>query len=190
MRLGDVEAVNRSNWDPSDGSSILFLDLTAVSEPGVLMPPREIAAEDAPSRARRQARIGDILVSTVRPNLRGFARVHEAADNLIASTDFVLVTPTDLAVGSFIYHHVLTPQFAGYLEGATTGQAYPVVRSSDVEAYALPLPTLPEQQAIATALEGVDTAVEVAREELAGLRWLKESTADALLTGRVRVKAR
>ena len=64
------------------------------------------------------------------------------------------------------------------------------MRSSDVEAYALPLPTLPEQQAIATALEGVDTAVEVAREELAGLRLLKESTADALLTGRVRVKAR
>ena len=50
-----------------------------------------------------------------------------------------------------------------------------------------PLPTLAEQQAIADVLDGVDAAIEVAREEAAGLRLLKESTADALLSGRMRV---
>ena len=50
VRLGDVAEVNRSNWDPSDESTILYLDLTAVSQPGVLLPPRELTAEDAPSR--------------------------------------------------------------------------------------------------------------------------------------------
>ena len=49
------------------------------------------------------------------------------------------------------------------------------------------LPPLAEQQAIASTLDGVDAAVEVARDEVAELRSLKESTADALLTGRVRV---
>ena len=49
------------------------------------------------------------------------------------------------------------------------------------------LPSFAEQQAIAATLDRVDAALEVAREELAGLRLLKESTADALLTGRVRV---
>ncbi len=44
-----------------------------------------------------------------------------------------------------------------------------------------------DTQATAAVLEGVDGAMEVAREELAGLRLLKESTADALLTGRLRV---
>ena len=52
----------------------------------------------------------------------------------------------------------------------------------------LPLPSLQEQRAIAVALDGVDATVQVAREELAGLRLLKESTADAVLTGRVRMK--
>ena len=188
VRLGDVAEINRSNWNPADGSSILYLDLTAVTAPGVLLPPREIDAAEAPSRARRRVSAGDILVSTVRPNLRGFARVHKAPDNLIASTGFAVVTPSEGTDGSFIYHHVMTPQFAGYLEGATTGQAYPAVRPSDVAAYTLPLPPLAEQQAIAPALDGVDAAVEVARWETNLLKCLKKSAADALLTGRVRAK--
>ena len=51
----------------------------------------------------------------------------------------------------------------------------------------LPLPPLPEQQAIAATLDGVDATLEKAYRERDGLGLLKESTADALLTGRVRV---
>ena len=56
-----------------------------------------------------------------------------------------------------------------------------------IQAMNFPLPPASEQQAIAAALDGVDASVEVAREQTAGLRFLKSSTADALLTGRVRV---
>ena len=51
----------------------------------------------------------------------------------------------------------------------------------------IPLPPLPEQRAITAVLDGVDDVVERAREERDALRSLKEATADALLTGRVRV---
>ena len=51
----------------------------------------------------------------------------------------------------------------------------------------LPLPPLPEQQAIAATLDGVDATLEKTYRERDGLGLLKESTADALLTGRVRV---
>ena len=40
---------------------------------------------------------------------------------------------------------------------------------------------------MAKLLDGVDVTLERAREERAGLQLLKESTADALLTGRVRM---
>ena len=51
----------------------------------------------------------------------------------------------------------------------------------------VPIPSIPEQQAIAGLLDGVDLAVGEAKRERYGLQLLKESAADALLTGRVRV---
>ena len=51
----------------------------------------------------------------------------------------------------------------------------------------VPIPSLPEQQAIAGLLDGVDVAIGQAKHETNMLKLLKESTADALLTGRVRI---
>ena len=62
------------------------------------------------------------------------------------------------------------------------------INQQDVSQLPFPLPALTEQQAIAAVLNGVEVAAQVAREEAAGLRLLKESAADALLTGRVRVR--
>ncbi len=78
-------------------------------------------------------------------------------------------------------------------------QNYPLIRAlgqgsnqdalncNVIQGMKFPLPPPPEQLAIAAALDGVDAAVDVARGELAGLRLLKESTADTLLTGQVRM---
>ena len=114
----------------------------------MLAPPRELAAKDAPSRARRRVQAGDILVSTVRPNLRGFARVTAAPVNLIASTGFAVVTAIRVD-GSLLYHHIMTDEFANYLEESTTGQAYPAVRAIDVANFRFAVGPLPEQQTFA-----------------------------------------
>lgn len=189
VRLGEVTEINRLNWDPSEGSPILYLDLTAITSPGSLAPPTELTAADAPTRARRRVQSGDILVSTVRPNLRGFARVCEAQENLVASTGYAVVSPRPIVEGSFVYHHVMTTRFAIYLEGAATGQAYPAVRPGDVGDFRLPVPSLREQQIMAELLDSVDASVAELRKEREGLQSLKDSTADALLTGRKRISA-
>ena len=46
--------------------------------------------------------------------------------------------------------------------------------------------SLPEQHAVAAMLDGVDAAIESAREERHSLNALKQSTGEALLTERVR----
>lgn len=187
-RLGDVVHINRDSWLPRDEEEIIhYLDLTAVFAPGSVAEPRKIISTEAPSRARRRVHSGDVLVSTVRPNLRGFARITGARHNLIASTGFAVLSPRQSTIGSYIYHHVMTPCFAAYLENATTGQAYPAVRPADVAAYKLSLPPLSEQRAIASVLDSVDATIERAREERRVLSSAATSVADALLTGRVRV---
>ena len=65
--------------------------------------------------------------------------------------------------------------------------AQPNINAAEYSSLSIPLPPLPEQEAIAGLLDGVDVTLERARTERDGLQLLKESTADALLTGRVRV---
>ena len=182
VRLGDVVEINQRNWDPRDGAPILYLDLTAVIAPGRLDEPKELAASDAPSRARRRVLSGDILVSTVRPNLRGFARVQKAAGNLVASTGFAVLTPSTEVEGSFVYHHVMTEQFAARLEAAATGQAYPAVRPDDVNNYSIALPPLPEQRAIAEVLDSIDEAIEHTEAVIAATETLRDALLHELLT--------
>ena len=51
----------------------------------------------------------------------------------------------------------------------------------------VPLPPMTEQRTIADSVEGVDATLSKARQERDSLQSLKVSSADALLTGRVRV---
>ena len=73
------------------------------------------------------------------------------------------------------------------LEQFANVSAVPSITGSRLQREFIPHPPLSEQQAIAALLDGVDVTLERARTERDGLQLLKESTADALLTGRVRV---
>ena len=70
---------------------------------------------------------------------------------------------------------------------ATPGVSQANINPTSLKSLVIPLPPLPEQRAIATALDGVDEAIERGRMETDMLQSLKSSAADALLTGRVRV---
>lgn len=51
-----------------------YLDIAAIEQTGIIGRSRPLRFSEAPSRARRVVHKGDILVSTVRPYLRNFAR--------------------------------------------------------------------------------------------------------------------
>ena len=182
VRLGKVADINRCAWKPTDDSRILYLDLTSVLAPGRLAPPKEILTEEAPTRARRKVCSGDILISTVRPYLQGFARVRKAQSNLVCSTGFAVLTPLTGVNESFLYHEVMTPWFLLYLQGAMTGQAYPAVRPDDVAGYGMPLPPLPEQRAIAAVLDSIDEAIEDTGAVIAATERLRDALLHRLLT--------
>ena len=61
------------------------------------------------------------------------------------------------------------------------------INSTQLKSMRIPLPMLQEQQTIVDTLDSVDQMVEQARAERTALQSSKASTADALLTGRVRV---
>ena len=73
---------------------------------------------------------------------------------------------------------------------ATPGVSQANINPTALKTLIVPLPPLPEQQAIAAILESVDESIGKRKGTGEGLRKLKESASDALLTGRVRVPAK
>ena len=187
--LGDLARVNPeqlgSRTDPDH--LLEYLDITSIERPGVFGSSRAFRFSEAPSRARRLAREGDILVSTVRPYLRNFARVREAPDNLVVSTGYAVIRPGDGVDGGFLYQHVLSDRFVEFLKPRMSGSNYPAVTADDVEAYPLFLPPLPEQRKIAAILSSVDETIEENQTIMDRLRVLKSALMSTLLTGELRV---
>lgn len=161
-RLGECARVNAEQLGSKTDPNFLleYLDIGAIERPGTIGSSRTLRFCDAPSRARRLARDGDVLVSTVRPYLRNFCRIQKAPDNLVVSTGYAVVRPSDDVDGDFFYQHILSDKFVEFLERRMSGSNYPAVKAADVEAYPLSLPPLAQQRKIGAILHSVDDAIE------------------------------
>ena len=96
------------------------------------------------------------------------------------------------------HQRALLPDFLSAFATSHTGRRYFLgaakqttnlasINSTQLKSMRIPLPMLQEQQAVVGALDAVDARIKATRAERAALQSSKASTADALLTGRVRV---
>lgn len=126
-----------------------------------------ISWEDAPSRARQLVKAGDVLVSTVRPNLNGVALVPCELDGAIASSGFsVLRSNPQYLDSQFLFHWVRSSQFIEDMTRKATGASYPAVSDRIIHESVMPFPKLAEQQRIATILGNADNIRRKRREAL------------------------
>jgi len=169
------------NWDPTgsaNGTEIMYIDIAAIDQ-GLkcVATPTRIKAEHAPSRARQLVEAGDVLVSTVRPNLNAVARVPESLAGATASTGFCVLRPKPGDLDSdYLFHWVRTPQFVGEMVRRATGASYPAVSDGIVKESLLPFPPLPEQQRIAAILDKADAIRRKRQETIALTEELLRST--------------
>ena len=84
----------------------------------------------APTRARKQPKLFDVVVSTVRPN-RNAAAIILNDSNLVISTGFAVITPT--SIKPFVFFAIIKtePIFAQVVRKATAAM-YPAVRENDI----------------------------------------------------------
>ncbi|MFS1440865.1 restriction endonuclease subunit S [Vibrio sp. 10N.286.46.E10] len=141
----------------------------------------------APSRARRIIQEGDILLSTVRPNLKGFAKVSGKHADCIASTGFSVLTPKKRVSGDYIYQYIFSSHVTGQIDSLVVGSNYPAINSSDVAGLKVYCPTYEEQQKIASVLTAADKEIGVLKTKLAHLKQEKKALMQQLLTGKRRV---
>ena len=107
----------------------------------------------APSRARRKVKSGDVLISTVRTYLRAIAKVDKASPDLIASTGFCVVRPNDDVDSGFIGWAAKSEPFVSEVVARSVGVSYPAINASELVTIDIPLPPLDTQQRIARFLD-------------------------------------
>lgn len=168
-----------ATWNPASSADAEFyyIDLSAIDQDRKLIAEyKRIFTKEAPSRARQIVRKGDILVSTVRPNLNGVAPVLEEHDGMTASTGFCVLRPNERRLdGGYLFHWVRSASFVRDMVQQATGASYPAISDRIVKSSEIPLPPLDEQKRIAAILDKADALRRKRRQALALLDSLTQS---------------
>ena len=132
VTLGQLAEVNaRSVRRGAEPTEIRYVDISSVST-GSIDNKEQMLFADAPGRARRIVRDGDVIWACVRPNRKSYALVLNPEPNLLVSTGFAVLSPAS-APSSFIYQCVTTDDFVSYLVNHAKGAAYPAVGAEEFE---------------------------------------------------------
>lgn len=182
--LSDLASIDnkslKNNTDPD--YRFRYIDIASVKTAKVDIPTEYVSFGESPSRARKCVRKGDVLMSTVRPNLKGFAYFDVQGDDFVASTGFAVLTANKMSDSNFLYQSILSDNVTRQIEGLVAGSNYPAISSANVKNLEVLAPPLPEQQKIATILSSVDEVIEKTRAQIDKLKDLKTGMMQELLT--------
>ena len=127
---------------------------------------------------------GDIVYSKIRPYLRKAIRANFAG---LCSADMYPLKPADDVSSGFMLAIVLGYRFSKYAESVSVRSGMPKINRTELAEFALGLPPLPEQYAIATVLSDVDALLGALERLIAKKRDLKQAAMQQLLTGQTRL---
>ena len=135
-KVGDVCSFNKRTSNGQFSSPILYLDTANITDNQIdklqLLDPSK---DDIPSRARRCVMEGDIVYSTVRPNLKHFGLLYNPKNNLIVSTGFATITANWSTYRYYIYHFLKQEEIIEKLQtiAMSAVSSYPSINPSDIQ---------------------------------------------------------
>lgn len=157
VELGKVCDINSKASEPTKlfGNELFtYIDIESVENgTGILSFNKVLNPKEAPSRARRVVKNGDVALSTVRPNLRAFAYLENLPENCLASTGFAVLSPNNKSLGKYLYYSVHQDYMVEQMISKSDKGQYPSVTASDVKELEIYLPTIEEQKSIVQNLE-------------------------------------
>jgi type I restriction enzyme S subunit len=132
-----------------------YIDVGAINkEAGLISEPTILEPSEAPSRARKIVKKGDVIYSCVRPYLLNVAIVDLDFDpEPIASTAFAVLYGHELVLPRYLWITLRTPFMVNCVEEFQRGQAYPAINDADFSLLPFPLPPLAEQHRIVAKVD-------------------------------------
>ena len=157
-----------------------YIDVSSVSnETFKITETSKLLGKDAPSRARRSVRSGDVIFATIRPTLKRIAIVPHELDSAVCSTGYFVLRGGPKIDNAYLFYWLFSGEFEAEMEARQKGASYPAVNDSDIRDQYMPVPSLDEQRRIIAVLDkafaGIATATANAQKNLTNARALFES---------------
>ena len=130
-----------------------YVDISSVDSIRGITAYECLTFENAPSRARRIARNGDTIVSTVRTYLKAITPIVDPPPNLVVSTGFAVIRPKNEVFSGYLSYLLRCEGFVSEIMAYSVGISYPAINPSDLMRLRVSIPPLEEQRAIASFLD-------------------------------------
>lgn len=181
----DICYINKNSLSEKTPENYMFryIDLSSVDKGVIKCTDQYIAFKDAPCRARRIIHKNDIIMSTVRPNLQGFAFIDFDPVDVICSTGFAVLTAKQQMCNKYIYQLLYSKEIETQINNMLVGSNYPAINSSDVASLKVCIPPFAEQKKIVEILGTWDRAIEELTELITEKKELRKGLANRLLNG-------
>ncbi len=186
-KLSDLSEPTIDQRGP-EAPHFIYIDIGSIDRVRKLVvEPKLLAREQAPTRARQRLRTGDVVLSMTRPNLNAVALVPPDLDGSIGSTGFHVLRARSGVRPQWLYYAVQTSDFVQSMCARVQGALYPAVRPKDIAAYEIPVPDEEIQDRVIADIEkqftrletGVAALLRVQRQ----LRRYRASAVDSLFRG-------
>jgi type I restriction enzyme S subunit len=191
-RLKNIVTTNDEALGESTDENYLlrYIDIGNVNSNGSITDIQEFTFKNAPSRARRIVKKGDIIISTVRTYLQAITLINEDDENLIASTGFAVLRPKKNVDVEFLNYALRGNNFIDAVNKNSYGVSYPAINSTTLSALSIFIPNTKEEQTqivnhIKTETATIDTAIAKTEREIELIKEYKEAMIAEAVMGKV-----
>lgn len=168
VKFSEICGINQKTSEPTKlfgDSDFVYIDISSVENgTGLVDMNNVISTKSAPSRARRVIKNGDVLLSTVRPNLKAFAYAQNLPEKVLASTGFAVLTATDKILPKYIFNLLFTDYLQEQMIARMGKGSYPSINQDDVEQLTIPLPSLEIQKKLVAEAEKEQEVINVNKQ--------------------------
>ena len=157
VMLPEICEINSESADPKSkfkNENFVYIDISGVeSGTGRVSFKNQLSSDNAPSRARRVVQNDDVIMSTVRPNLKAIALLKNLPDRAIVSTGFAVLRAKSSLDPHYLYLTLGTHAVVSQMTARMGKGSYPSINENDVEQIKVPLPSLEVQKQLVAEAE-------------------------------------
>lgn len=193
-RLKNVCSTNNASLSDKTSKEFEFdyVDIGSVSFELGIHKTERYTFQNAPSRARKIARLGDIIVSTVRTYLRAIDIINsEEKEKYIYSTGFAILSPLKNILSEFMIYICRSEYFTNLVSIYSTGINYPSINDTALKMINIVIPPIHEQQSISDYLDQkcseIDELITIKQQKIEKLKDYKKSLIFECVTGKRKV---